>query len=68
MNEIDHIIDSLINGQFEQAKEQTLNYPKMKPMELAFRVGQVVYTLTDNDEGFYNNPSLAIRYLNLFKD
>ena len=67
MYNIDEIIESLINGQFQQAKEQTMYRCKTRPMKLASRVGQVVGSLTDPD-GFYNMPNLAVRYWNLFKE
>ncbi len=64
---ISHIIESLINGQFEQAKNQTQYLCKTLPEKQAYRVGQVVGSLCD-PEGFYKNPDLAVRYLNLFNN
>ena len=61
---IDHIVDSLINGQFKQAKEQTQYRCKTKPEKLARKVGQVIGALVDTDD--YNRPELAARYLNVF--
>ena len=62
---ISHIIDSLYNGQFKQAKQQTQYLCKTKPEKQAYIVGQVVGALCDID-GSRNNPDLAVRYLNLF--
>jgi len=62
---IDHIIESLINGQFKQAKEQTQYRCKTKPEKQARIVGQVIGALCDPD-GYRNDPSLAVRYLKLF--
>mgnify|MGYP001586460582 CR=1 FL=1 len=61
--QIDHIIESLINGQFKQAKEQTQEGCKTNPERQARKVGQVVGTLCGPD---YNMPGLAGNYLNLF--
>ena len=61
---IDHIVDSLINGQFKQAKEQTQYRCKTKPEKLARKVGQVIGALMDEEN--FDNPELAARYLNLF--
>lgn len=65
-NRIDHIIDSLVNGQFEQAKNQSQYLCKSIPEKQAYMVGQVVGALCDPD-GAHNNPDLAVRYLNLFR-
>ena len=39
---IHEIVDSLVNGQFKQAKEQTLDRCKTKPEVVARRTGLVV--------------------------
>ena len=62
---ISHIIESLLNGQFSQAKEQTQYRCRTKPEKQAYIVGQVVGALCDPD-GRYNKPDLGVRYLNLF--
>jgi len=62
---IDHIIDSLIDGQFKQAKEQTQYRCKTLPEKQSRIVGQVVGALCDPD-GYRNDPDLAVTYLNLF--
>lgn len=67
MYKINHIIESMINGQFKQAKEQTQYRCKTLPEKQAYRVGQVVGSLCDPD-GFYNMPDLAVTYLNLFNN
>ena len=58
---VSSIIDSLINGQFAQAKEQTQRNCKTKPELQAYRVGQTVGALCDR-----GMPDLAATYLNLF--
>jgi len=60
------VIESLINGQFAQAKEQVQQGCKTKPEKQAYRVGRIVGALCDS-EGSYNMPDLAVRFLNLFK-
>ena len=67
MEKISHIIESMINGQFEQAVELTTLNCKTKPFKMAHRVGQVVGSLSDPD-GLYNDPDLAVRYLALFNE
>lgn len=64
-DKIDHIIDSLINGQFSQAKEQAQHGCKTLPEKQARRVGQVVGALCD-PIGFQYRPDLAVAFLNLF--
>ena len=64
MYKIAHIIESLENGQLKQAKEQIQWKCKTKPEKQAFKVGQVVGALMDEDD--YNNPDLARRFLCLF--
>lgn len=64
---IDHIIDSLTNGQFKQAKAQTQYMCKTLPEKQAYKVGQIVGALMDKDGSSYN-PNLAVRFLNLFND
>ena len=61
---IDHIIESLINGNFKQAKEQTQYGCKSIPEKQAKIVGQVVGALMDKDN--YNDPDLAVTYLDMF--
>jgi nitrate reductase assembly molybdenum cofactor insertion protein NarJ len=56
-----HIIESLINGQFAQAKEQTQKGCKTKPEKQGRKIGQVVQILESSDD-----HDLACRYLNLF--
>lgn len=65
MHRISHIIESLQNGQFKQAKTQTQYLCKTVPERQARRVGQVVGALCDPD-GNYKNPDLALQYLQLF--
>lgn len=65
MYRIDHIITSLKNGQWEQAKEFTQKCCKTKPERQARKVGQVVGALCDPDN-VHKDPDLAVRYLNLF--
>lgn len=62
---IAHIIESLENGQFKQAKQQTQHLCKTKPEKQARIVGQVVGALCDPD-GSHNNPDLAVKFLTLF--
>lgn len=57
------IIDSLINGQFKQAKSQTLIGCKTRPEKLAYRVGSIVGALIENGK-----PDLAVKFLNLFNN
>lgn len=64
---IEHIIESLINGQFIQAKEQTQYRCKTKPEKQAYIVGQIVGALCDPD-GFHHNPDLAVTFLNCFNN
>lgn len=59
------IIDSLINGQFKQAKSQAQYLCKTKPEKQAYIVGQVVGALCDRDH-VYNDPDLAVIFLSLF--
>tara|TARA_R110002126_G_scaffold182742_2_gene331359 strand:+ start:416 stop:634 length:219 start_codon:yes stop_codon:yes gene_type:complete len=61
---IEHIIDSLINGQFKQAKEQTQYRCKTKPEKQAYRVAQVVGALMDKEN--CDDPDMAVKYLKLF--
>lgn len=61
---VSHITESLINGQFKQAKAQTQYKCKTNPEKQAYIVGQVVGALVDPDN--HNKPDLAVRYLNLF--
>jgi nitrate reductase assembly molybdenum cofactor insertion protein NarJ len=58
---INHIIASLVNGQFKQAKEETQKGCKTKPEKQGRKIGQVVGELMISDQ-----PDLACRYLNLF--
>lgn len=62
---IDHIIDSLHNGQFKQAKEQIQHKCKTKPEVQARKLAQVCSALID-PEGFHNRPDLAESLLNMF--
>ncbi len=63
---INHIIDSMINGQFKQAKEQTQYRCKTLPEKQAHRVGQVVGALCDPDHPNYD-PDMAVRFLALWE-
>ncbi|WGH49536.1 hypothetical protein [Alishewanella phage vB_AspM_Slickus01] len=56
------IIDSLINGQFKQAKEQITSGCKTKPYKLAHRVGEIVGVLHRQGQ-----IDLATRFLTLFE-
>jgi len=57
------ILDSVYNGQWKQAKEQTQSQCKTKPSMQAFIVGQVTLLLHLDEE----EPELAITYLCLFR-
>ena len=62
---IRHIIESMINGQYQQAKQQTQYRCKTLPEKQARKVGQVVGALMDKEHSDYN-PDMAARFLNLF--
>jgi hypothetical protein len=62
---ISHIIASMINGQWKQAKAQTQHLCKTIPEKQARKVGQVVGALTDPEHSDYD-PDMAARYLNMF--
>jgi len=61
---IEHIIESLYNGQFKQAKKQTQYMCKTIPEKQAYKVGQIVGALMDIEN--YNDPDMAVQFLNLF--
>lgn len=62
---IDHIVNSLLNGNFSQAKEQTQYLCRTLPEKQAHRVGQVVGSLCDPLDR--DMPDLAVTYLRLFE-
>ena len=55
----------MINGQYQQAKQQTQYRCKTLPEKQARKVGQVVGALMDKGHWNYS-PDMAARYLNLF--
>lgn len=60
------IIDSLINGQFKQAKELVQGGCKTLPEKQAYRLARVCCALVD-PEGYHKRPDLAKSLLKLFK-
>lgn len=62
----DAVIESIINGQMHQAKQQLQHGCKTRPEKQAYRLGRVVGALCDPD-GSYKQPDLAVRFLALFK-
>ncbi len=59
------IVDSLICGQFKQAKEFLQHKCKTKPEKQAYRLAQVIGAMTDPANEYYE-PELAARFLNCF--
>tara|TARA_R110002096_G_scaffold429267_1_gene641989 strand:+ start:457 stop:666 length:210 start_codon:yes stop_codon:yes gene_type:complete len=64
---IEEIIESLINGNFQQAKEQLQDGCKTKPEEQAYRLAVVTYRLVDK-YGKYQLPNTAAVFLGHFND
>ena len=62
---VQQIIDSLVNGQYRQAKEYAQHGRKTKPEAQARIVGQVVGALCDRASDNYD-PDLAVVFLNMF--
>lgn len=56
------VIESLINGQWSYAKEQTQYKCKRNAVKQAYRVGWVVFNLIAHEE----RQDLAVKYLSMF--
>ena len=63
--DIEAVIESLLNGQFRQAKRQTKYKCRTNPDKLAHRVGSVVAMLCDPDGTNYF-PNKVHAYLEMF--
>ena len=62
---IQHILESVVNGQFTQAKDQIQDRCKTKPEKQAYRLAQVVGALCDPNHPYYNVDS-AVTLLKRF--
>lgn len=58
------IVSSLVNGQYKQAKEQTLQGCRTNPERLAYRSGRVVWHVCTQ---LHNGGHLAEPYINSFR-